>query len=76
MVDLYTALKLIGAFDDPDTILFFRRPDDTPEYMATEILSVKTAKEKYDLRRSKVSSIRPYFICEDYKGMLFTLACE
>lgn len=73
MVDLYTALKLIGLFDKPGEIVYLRRSDDdTPR--ATEILSVKAVKEKYDLRHTSVVAISPYFICYEYEGILLTVA--
>lgn len=34
---------------------------------------LKQIKQKYDLRRTKVTNIKPYFCCEDYAGFLLTI---
>lgn len=72
-VDLYTALKLMDVFDDDGELIYLREKKD-PMYRPTEILTVKQVKDRYDLRKMKVINIRPYFICQEYEGILLTLA--
>ena len=77
MVSLYNAVKLVGRLDKDDDIIYLKRDkkdDDlfgrnTPD----EILTVKQLKEKYDLRRTKVVRIAPYFCCMDYEGQLLVI---
>lgn len=72
MIDLYTALKLVNAFDSEKEIVHLRKKDQIfkSEY---ELLTVKQIKEKYDMRKIKVIEICPYFCCGDYEGFLFTI---
>lgn len=77
MVSLYEAVKLTGRLDRDDDIVYLKnnkKDDDlfgrnTPD----EILTVKQLKEKYDLRRTKVVRIAPYFCCMDYEGQLLVI---
>lgn len=81
MVSLYEAVKLTGRLDRDDDIVYLKndkkndkKNDDlfgrnTPD----EILTVKQLKEKYDLRRTKVVRIAPYFCCMDYEGQLLVI---
>lgn len=77
MVSLYNAVKLVSRLDKDDDIIYLKRDkkdDDlfgrnTPD----EILTVKQLKEKYDLRRTKVVRIAPYFCCMDYEGQLLVI---
>ena len=61
MIDLYTALKLIGDFNSNSSLVH---------------LKVKEVKDKYDLRKTKVIEISPYFCCECYGGFLLTIQEE
>lgn len=71
MIDLYTALKLINIFDSEDIIVYLRTKNLFEiEY---EVLTVRRIKEKYDMRKTKVNEMIPYFPDGDYKGMLFTI---
>lgn len=72
-VDLYTALKLIGVFDQDGELVLMRSPEDQPEYRVAKRLTVKQLKDGYDLRKAKVVNIRPYFCCHEYDGLLLTV---
>lgn len=68
MIDLYTALRLAGISDE-DCIYLTNKvlPD------GHEIMTGRRIKEKYDLRKVKVTHIRPWYICEDYEGWKFDI---
>ncbi len=68
MIDLYTALRLAGISDKECVYLANRAFPD-----GYEILTGRQIKEKYDLRKVKVSHIRPWLLCEDYEGWKFEI---
>lgn len=71
MIDLYTAMKLTNLFQSNDTVHLRRKGQMfKSEY---EILTVNDIKNKYDMRRTKVTKICPYFCCGEYEGLLFTI---
>lgn len=72
MIDLYTVLKLINALDSDEEIVHLRRKEQIfkSEY---ELLTVRQIKNKYDMRKTKVVEILPYFCCGDYNGFLLTI---
>ena len=72
MITLYTALKLTGLFDRPDDIVYMQQKEG-PMPDIDRIMSVRSVKEKFDLRAVKVTRIAPYFCCNEYEGMMFTI---
>lgn len=68
MIDLYTALRLTGISDEDCVYLANQALPD-----GHEIMTGRNIKEKYDLRKVKVTHIRPWFICEDYEGWKFEI---
>lgn len=69
-VDLYTALVLIESLGDDRNLVFLKKQGNGLLPNPDEILTVKQVKEKYDMRRTRVTRIVPYFCCEDYEGLL------
>ena len=71
MIDLYTAMKLTNLLQSNE-IVCLRRKGQTSrsEY---KFLSVNCIKNKYDMRKTKVIEIYPYFFCGEYNGLLFTI---
>lgn len=72
-IDLYTALVLTNSFTNDEDLVYLRKKTDTSEYSPSIILSVREVKEKYDMRKTKVVNMRPYFCGEEYNGMLLTI---
>lgn len=72
MIDLYTALKLVNALDSDEEIVHLRKSGQIfkSEY---ELLTVKEIKNKYDMRKTEVIEMLPYFSCGEYEGFLFTI---
>lgn len=71
--DFYTVLHMIDAFEDDDELIYLRKPEDGMPYRAARILTVREVKNKYDLRRTKVIDIRPYFRNGECAGLLLTI---
>lgn len=74
MIDLYTALKLMGDFNSNSSLVHLKNSQN--KYGFNEHLTVKEVKDKYDLRKTKVIEISPYFCCECYGGFLLTIQEE
>lgn len=72
-VDLYTVLHMTDIFDKDRELVYMRRDDDMPTNRPTIIATVSAVKKQYDLRKTKVVHITPYFQCGDYEGLLFTV---
>lgn len=75
--DLYTALKFIDSLDNDNRMVYLRK-EDSPlcgiyKYKPDSILTVKQVKEKYDMRKTKVIRIDPYFCCHEYEGLVLTV---
>lgn len=71
-VSFKTALKLMNDFNHNDSLIYVKREDD-PEYRGEEVMTVKMAKDRFDLQKEKVVHIRSYFTCGEYSGYLYTL---
>lgn len=70
MISLKTALKLI-QITNSETV-FFRKKyqifrSEFEELTEEDIIN------KYDLKKTKVIEILPYFDCGEYEGFLFTI---
>ena len=70
MISLKTALKLI-QITNSETV-FFRKKyqifrSEFEELTEEDIIN------KYDLKKTKVVEILPYFYCGEYEGFLFTI---
>lgn len=72
-ITLYRVLHLIGIFQEEDALVYLRYPKEEPAHRPTMIFTVKKTKETFDLRRTEVLSIRPYFCCGEYQGQLLTI---
>lgn len=70
MIDLYTALQLAEISDEECVYLANKALPDR-----YEIMTGRAIKNKYDLRKVKVTHIRPWFACEDYMGWKFEIVC-
>lgn len=71
MIDLYTAFKLTKIGDNE---IVYLKDKDQPYRGEHKILNGKEVKEQYDMRKTKVIEIGPYFSFEgDYEGMMFTI---
>lgn len=68
MINLYTALRLAGISDE-DCVCLTNKIFPC----GYEIMTGRNIKEKFDLRKVKVTRIRPWFICEDYEGWKFEI---
>lgn len=73
-VDLYTMLSLTGALNNNDMLVYLRK-DYEHEFPGnpSEILTVKEIRQKYDMRRTKVVFVSPYYSNYEYEGLLFTV---
>lgn len=72
-IELYTALLIAGKFDDDEDVVYLRHEDDMFEHIPSIILTMKKVKETYDLKRTLVINMRPYFCGGQYEGMLYTI---
>lgn len=68
MTNLYTALRLAGISDEECVYLTNKAFPD-----GHEIMTGRKIREKYDLRKVKVSHIFPWFLCGDYEGWEFEI---
>lgn len=74
-ISFKTALQITGDFSKDDDLIHAKRMD-TPDHMVPDIMTVKQAKNRYDLKNEKVVQIESYFICGEYAGYLYVLKSE
>lgn len=71
--DLYTMLQLMDVLKKDDEIVYIRKENDERTNKPSIIISVKELKEKWDLRKTKVTGITDYWCCCEFEGMLLTV---
>lgn len=70
-IDLYTALALTDTTCDNDIV--YLRTSKSDIRRPETIMTLRQVKEQYDMRRTIVTKIEPYFNCGEYEGILFTV---
>ncbi len=70
MISLKTALKLIQITNSE--IVYFRKKNQIFK-SEFEALTEEDILNKYDIKKTKVIEILPYFDCGEYEGLLFTI---
>lgn len=74
-ISFKTALQITGDFSKDNDLIHIKKTD-TPDHMVPDVMTVKQAKDKYDLKKEKVVRIESYFVCGDYAGYLYVLKPE
>ncbi len=72
MVHLYAALKITGILKENDEVLRLKNEKEEGPG-GFQILTVCEVKNRYDLKNTIVTAIRPHFCCGDYDGWLFII---
>lgn len=71
-ISFKTALQITGDFQKDKDVVWVTRTSD-PEWKGPDVMTVKDAKDRFDLKKEKVTRIKSYFLCGDYSGYLYTL---
>lgn len=68
-ISLYTALHITDVFHRTNEVIYLEYQQDKEHVIA----SVRRIKEAFNLQRTRVSKIRPWFSCGHYEGWIFTI---
>lgn len=72
MITLKEALKLCQVHDEYDVFLY-EKVGDGDEYPCYQRITCGEVKNHYDLERTVVTAITPYFCCGEYEGFSFCI---
>lgn len=73
MVTLKEAFKLCGV-DDREVVHFSDRREDAGIWSWP--MTGQEVRQKYDMKNTMVTDIRPYFFCGEYEGFMFIIKKE